>query len=165
VPYDHDTEAMRQAIAAFHPQPGKINILTAHCGIRGGKTGSEYMLDGELTPEDLRPTDFDQIILGHYHEPQQLAPNICYVGSLLQRSFSDVGAPRRALLFDTATGQLESIPLPGPRFVIVHLTRPLDEVPLVAEANTYYRVIVEHPSIEPKAIDSALEGIALGWVI
>src|SRR5439155_27074260 len=66
---------------------------------------------------------------------------------------------------DTATGQVESIPLPGPRFVIAHLTRPLDEVPLVAESNTYYRIIVEHPSIEPKAIDSALEGIALGWVI
>lgn len=123
VPYHNDVEVARQAVKQFvrqHLAPQQtpaVTFLAFHGEITGAQTGSEYKLAGQLSLQDLYPSLYTAVFCGHIHEPQQLAPNVWYVGSLLQRSFSDEGQPRSVVVFDTETRQGERLLVPGPRFV------------------------------------------------
>jgi DNA repair exonuclease SbcCD nuclease subunit len=73
---------------------GKVNILCAHIGVDGAKTGKySHTLEGAFSIADLYPHAFDIVTLGHYHKRQFLGdrPNVFYVGNTLQTSFADEG--------------------------------------------------------------------------
>lgn len=121
VPYYGNTAATIAAVERMCralPAHATTRVLVAHTSIAGARLGSEYVIPEELTAEHLRPDVFTHVFVGHCHEPQKLRANVWHIGSLMQRSFADVGAPRRALLLETETGVVTSIATPGPQFVV-----------------------------------------------
>jgi hypothetical protein len=147
-------------------QPGRMNLLFGHVAINGAKNGSEFRLASTIDLGDLLAPAYDQVWLGHYHEPQVLAPNAQYVGSFLQRSFSDVGACRRAIVLDTTTGAITEIPVPGPRFVNVAVaTRAQlgDDLDGTGFSDAYVKLSCFDPAITKKELEEAI-GPCLGLV-
>jgi hypothetical protein len=168
VPHMEDGAKFKAAVDALRPVPSKMNLLFGHTAINAAKNGSEFRLPYTLDIFDIRPNDFDQIFLGHYHEPQDLAPNARYLGSLLQRSFSDVGSKRRALVLDTVTGALEEIAVPGPEFVKVWIHDEADELELHGTdfSNAYVKAICTDVKVTKKNIEKAIRecrGLVPTW--
>lgn len=72
----------------------KVNILCAHIGVNGAKTGKySHTLEGAFSIADLWADAFDIVTLGHYHKRQFLGDrkNVFYVGNTMQTSFADEG--------------------------------------------------------------------------
>lgn len=68
----------------------QADILMLHCGVTGSVVGSgNYVMTDEYTLEDLQPNKWKYVVLGHYHKPQILAPNVFYCGTPTQKSFGD----------------------------------------------------------------------------
>lgn len=94
-------------------------VLLGHIGVSGALAGSNFVLtDKELLEvSDLFPEEFDQVFLGHYHEPQQLAPNVRYVGAAMQHNWGDAGQDRGCFIWDTDSRTVEFHPLSSPQFI------------------------------------------------
>jgi DNA repair exonuclease SbcCD nuclease subunit len=117
LPYFESRDALVEACASLRPVPGKFNLLAAHLGINGAKDGSEYRIPSTLGVEDLALNRFDLCFFGHYHKEQQVAPNAHYVGTLIPRSFADLGSGGTAILLDTTTGEWRRISVAGPQYM------------------------------------------------
>ncbi len=93
IPYVEDPEAVRLQAKALRKDGAKI--LVAHLGIGDPRFADcipvDYEVPGRISVDDLRPGDFEQVFLGHYHNPQELAKNVRYIGSPLQLSFKEAG--------------------------------------------------------------------------
>lgn len=128
LPYHSDKDellhSMEQAIQS-HPRGLNPAILLGHVGITGAKVGGNFVLidNHNLEVADLRFSEFDQVFLGHYHEPQQLAVNVRYLGATHHHNWGDVGSERGCCIWDTQENQQYSeptlIPLKYPRFVTI----------------------------------------------
>jgi DNA repair exonuclease SbcCD nuclease subunit len=170
IPYTDDPGLLVEALTNTHPNPERCNILFAHLGVNGAKTGSEFRIPSMISLEMLQREKFDHVFLGHYHEPQQLAENVQYVGSLIQRSFSDAGRTRRALVFDTVTGALEEMPIAGPSFIIKRVAA-LEELPQLASdlsdvvGTLYLKVATPDPRITRTLVEHALQRQCGGVVV
>lgn len=125
VPATTEVEELRKDIAAaktgLEPSAAVVSkIMLGHLGIDGAEIGTNFRMrdDSLLSVDDLRQQDFDQIFLGDYHKPQKLAPLVKYIGATHHHNWGDAGQRRRALLFNTDTGELADIPLrAAPMFV------------------------------------------------
>ena len=163
VPYDDDPAIQRQWIDDVVLPQQQFNMLLAHVQIRGAKSGSEYVMPGNLGTDDLRLDDFDRVWCGHVHEPQVLTKTCEYIGSLTQRAFTDEGRRRRVVIFDTEKMSHEEIALPGPLFVTLKIDS-LEELQAVAVgADTYYHLKVCSDAIKLRAVDAKFDGQCLGW--
>lgn len=96
VGYGDEVETAKEWIKeqASQLDQSTFNILSAHVGVDGSKTGKySHTLEGAFTIADLCPEQFDIVTLGHYHKRQFLGnlPNVFYVGNTLQTSFADEG--------------------------------------------------------------------------
>lgn len=136
-----ETPEVALVCAPYHPENGTLPqepltrdaaLLCAHVDLNGAKVSSEFRLKTACTYEQLHPEWYVGVLAGHIHYPQHP-----YVGSLTQRSFSDAGPGRRAILWDPTTTMCEDLPLPGPRFETVDVTT-LDDRSFDAE--TYYHL-------------------------
>ena len=83
--------------------PDRPTILLGHCGIQGGKVGSDYVLVSDM---DIKSTDipfdaFDLCLFGHYHQHQTIDKNAYYIGALTEHNWSDTGGKRGYLTIDT----------------------------------------------------------------
>jgi DNA repair exonuclease SbcCD nuclease subunit len=166
LPYQSDYGDTQQAAAQFAEKARQERatttrplLLAFHGEIAGARTGSEYKLAGRFSLQDLQVDAYTAVLCGHIHEPQQLHPHVWYVGSLLQRSFSDEGSPRSVVLFDTDTRTGERIAVPGPRFVTWRgVTRQiLDEETGLASLgpldNTYLKVLTTDTDVTREMVE------------
>ena len=64
------------------------SIIVAHLGVNGALNASGT-LQGDYGIDDLTPSKFKLIALGHFHRPQLFTKNMFYVGATVQQSFSD----------------------------------------------------------------------------
>jgi hypothetical protein len=173
VAYDHDADVQKKFIAEMAEQArrrGGKNMLVAHLQIRGCKSGSEHVLPGALTTDDLCLDAWDYVFCGHVHEPQWLTNKTLYIGSMSQRSFQDEGAQRRMLFLDTETMQIEEVPLPGPRFVTLEVHDPDQLAELcgpqgTVRATDYYKVVLMTPAVKTPDVDALMDGRAAGWLV
>jgi DNA repair exonuclease SbcCD nuclease subunit len=78
-------------------------ILLGHFGVSGAEPGANFVLKSSELPvlPDLKPQLFDQIFLGHYHMPQELLPNVRFIGAPLQHNWGDTKQQRGIWLYDT----------------------------------------------------------------
>ncbi|MDO8357215.1 MAG: exonuclease subunit SbcD [Nitrospirota bacterium] len=71
------------------------NILLAHGSVDNAKVGDQPR---SLSHDILIPlqecTGFDYVGLGHIHQPQQVAPNAWYSGSLMRQTFGEEHEPK-----------------------------------------------------------------------
>lgn len=144
IPYHDEGDWVAKSVAAtVRPTDKRMRILVAHCAVEGAKTSSEYPLPYEVTLAELQPALWDLVVLGHVHEPQNLLPNVLYVGSFCQRSFADEGSGRSWLSVNPGDRTWERVPLPGPRFHTVVLRNASDlesTDPRQLSVADYYRV-------------------------
>lgn len=74
------------------------NIIIGHIGLQEGKflikvsenyTVQRYAEDSILSIKDFKDLYFDTMLLGHFHEYQQITPNIVYIGSIFCNNFGE----------------------------------------------------------------------------
>jgi DNA repair exonuclease SbcCD nuclease subunit len=123
VPQCAGAEEVKQAIgrAAEARSGDHLNLLLAHIAVTVLSRRYTYGDVGELEV-DLTTLDagFDRILLGHFHNFTQVAPNAWYPGSTDSFSFKDLpqeGEPpvKGVLSLDTGSGQVRHHPVAGGR--------------------------------------------------
>jgi DNA repair exonuclease SbcCD nuclease subunit len=123
IPHTIDKEQIEQDLKSFgsdQPVHSAGSICLAHVGISGAKVGSNFVMITEDNPTTIPFTraGFNQIFLGHYHQPQMLAPNMRYIGATHQHNWGDVGQDRGFLIYDTDTDTVEPVEIESaPKFV------------------------------------------------
>lgn len=105
LPWSHNMlEALNQC------EPNKL--LISHFGLNEAKVNSKLSIKSRITLKNLK--NFDLVILGHYHLPQQIK-HVYYTGSPIQLNKGEAGEEKRFLIVDTETLEVESIPTEGYR--------------------------------------------------
>jgi DNA repair exonuclease SbcCD ATPase subunit len=119
VPYFRDPARQREAFrnAATYSAKGVQSILVFHNEIKGC-AWNNYMSSKEgLTADDIYAKDYSLCVSGHIHKPQQLKPNIHYVGSPFAMDWGEANFEHRVLVadFDKKGYTLTSAPsvIPG----------------------------------------------------
>jgi len=116
VAYSDSPQTLRDNIQKMVDK--KCDILFAHCGVDEARVGpNDSVVKGQLSVRDLQANHFDQVFLGHYHSPQQIAKNTWYAGCPLQLNWGDRDDHRGFLVYDTETKQTQLIPTTFPWFI------------------------------------------------
>lgn len=102
LPYTDDPEIVAKTTKRLAKD--KAEVLIGHVGIGDPKHSAcvpvDYEVPGRITVDDLRPDDFAQVFLAHYHNAQSLTKTVHYVGSPLQLSFKEVGQEKSLVVWD-----------------------------------------------------------------
>jgi DNA repair exonuclease SbcCD nuclease subunit len=102
LPYTDDRELVAKTVKRLAKE--KAEVLIGHVGIGDPKYSAcvpvDYEVPGRISVDDLRPDDFAQVFLAHYHNAQTLAANVHYVGSPLQLSFKEVGQEKSLVVWN-----------------------------------------------------------------
>ncbi len=103
------------------PDPGAVNLLVAHCMVRGGEVGGgERAAQTAFEPYWLSSAAFPPALsyaaLGHLHlaQPVPAGPPVWYSGSPIQVDFGEAGAGKHVLIVDvtaTTPAQIREVPL------------------------------------------------------
>lgn len=90
---------------------------------------------------------YNRILCGHYHKPSESDDNlITYVGTLLNKSFSETG-PKGCWLLDTVSNKIEFIRNPhSPEFFSTEDSAILSN-PTTIDSNSYYKVATSAENI------------------
>jgi DNA repair exonuclease SbcCD nuclease subunit len=123
IPFTEEKDKITTAIQENVNEPTKgSKVLLGHFGVSGARPGSDFVLvtsDLPTLPE-LMYTHFSQVFLGHYHEPQELLPNVRYIGATHQHNWGDINQKRGVLLWDTDDRKYKQptlYPLKAPQFI------------------------------------------------
>jgi len=84
----------------------------SHLGLNEAALNSGISIISDIGLKDV--SKFDKFFLGHYHKPQEIE-NTIYVGSIIQEDWGERDDEKRFIVFDTETGNVESIPTTGYR--------------------------------------------------
>lgn len=161
IPFTEDVEKLKQSAYQLANQRRQgINILFAHCGVRGSVVGDhEYIPKSEIGVEHLYYSSFDSVFLGHYHKRQQvLNTNVYYSGSLVPWRFgeSDISG-FYDVHADALPVQISFVPIKCPRFVTCDITNNI----LISEqlvTGNYVKVIIDN-AINVEEIKKELEDL------
>lgn len=80
---------------------GRKNVLISHTAITGSVNN-----DGSKVETGIKPVDFvkfDLVLLGHYHDYQQVSENIFHIPSIQQNNFGEDQNKGYTLLYDDLT--------------------------------------------------------------
>jgi exonuclease SbcD len=172
-------ERMRRLIAALSEpfRPDTVNIVAAHCFVRGGVLGggerdAQTIFDYGIEALHF-PANANYVALGHLHRTQRMAAPApaWYAGSPIQVDFGEEADTKHVLLVEAEPGvpaQVESRALTTPwRLRTVRGT--VDELRAAAETvgDAWLRVVVREPTragladdvraILPRAVDIRVE--------
>lgn len=89
---------------------GNADYLMAHLGLNEGVLNSGISLISDIGLKDIK--QYKRCYFGHYHTPQAVG-NAVYVGSLTHLDMNDKNQGKRFMVFDSDTGEEESIPSSG----------------------------------------------------
>ena len=103
------------------PDPGSVNLLVAHCMVRGGLSGGgERAAQTAFEPYWLSTAAFPPSLayaaLGHLHLTQRVSAGspVWYSGSPIQVDFGEAGAGKHVIVVDvtpTTPAQVREVPL------------------------------------------------------
>jgi exonuclease SbcD len=82
----------------------KKKILLTHVGFQGSINN-----DGSIVNTPIKPTlfkDYDLVLSGHYHNQQQVAPNVYHLPSLYQRNYGEDDDKGFTILYDDLSFEL-----------------------------------------------------------
>lgn len=98
IPFIEDSERFKELVKETPIQEGKVNILLMHQGVDGALLAKNSKAKGKIALSDLRLYDFDLVLSGHYHKPQQMAENFFYIGSPYEIDEGEAGDEKRFLV-------------------------------------------------------------------
>jgi len=127
----------------------KPAFLVSHFALEKGLfSGEEIQIRG-LSPDYLLPEelfqDFDLLLLGHLHRPQNLRGKIWYPGAPLAYSFETFKEERGVYLLEVKGGELvssEFIPLTPP-YELRLLQGPFEDLFQLPPTQAYVKVVLE----------------------
>jgi DNA repair exonuclease SbcCD nuclease subunit len=89
---------------------GKCRYLASHFGLNEASLSNGISIVSDIGLKDL--ISYDKVFLGHYHSPQSVG-NVTYIGSVIQEDWGEKNEEKRYIIFDTETGEHQSIPTKG----------------------------------------------------
>jgi len=108
VPYMRKPANVRKACAKLRRLGA--TVMAGHLGLGDPKYSdcvpADYETQGRISVSDLSG-DFQRVFLGHYHNPQEVTPQVIYVGSPIQLSFKEAGQRRGFWTWDSDTDVAE----------------------------------------------------------
>jgi DNA repair exonuclease SbcCD nuclease subunit len=134
----------KERLFDFLKEAGGCTRLFGHLDLNGFSLGDDYIeKHAEINPEDLK---FEQIISGHYHEPQDKMigeSEFYYVGSPSTIDFGESDQEKRVLILDLDDGYIDSIPtdMTFHRNFKIKANEPFPEIN--EHPDHHYRVVVE----------------------
>jgi len=162
VPYTSKPERLKKAVRKLRVETS-VAVLVLHCGIQGGRVGpKQYLIRNPIKLKDIRPKDFNLVLLSDYHTQQWLASNVLYLGSPLQHSFGETHRPCiwDVTLYDKKPWfKLEKIYTNLPRFRQVRVYHHKDLKKLGDLTNDFVRVILP---LDSKVEAAEVEALARG---
>ena len=99
----------------------KNNILLTHIGIDGVLNNNKDSVDVEVDRKAFNK--FDYVYIGHFHDQQQIVPNIIYTGSCYQANFGEDSAKGCCLI--NPNGTIQHIQLDFPRYTTIQIKKEL----------------------------------------
>jgi len=94
-----------------HVRENSGNILISHFGLNEAVLNCGASIVSDVSLKDIAGR-YKYGFLGHYHTPQDIIREdikLYYMGSITQTDFSEKNEDKRFLIFDTETGEVESI--------------------------------------------------------
>jgi len=88
----------------------KGNYLVSHFGLNEAMLNSGISIVSDIGLKDLKK--FKHCFIGHYHLPQEVG-NVTIPGSIIQLDWGEKGEEKRFIVFDSETGQKDSILITG----------------------------------------------------
>lgn len=96
-----------------HGGKGIKNVLGTHIGCQGAVMNSGVAVESTITTNLFK--DYDLVLIGHYHDPQELAEGkVKYIGASIQHNFGESSVKGATLLYDDLS--IELIPFYFPKF-------------------------------------------------
>lgn len=107
IPFFDEKHAYKPLFDTVRFEKGKRHILITHAAINGVMNN-----DGSKVSEALSAGmfgDFERVLVGHYHDRQEIGNNIVYIGSTHQHNFGEDGF--KGITFMYADGSMEQVAL------------------------------------------------------
>lgn len=102
VSYGEEYEELKNYISS-----NKATVLLGHLGVEGSYGAGMSKLDGPFTTGDLKQgSNYELVLLGHYHRRQELVDNVYYVGNPVAQDFGDSELEKGFYTFDTESGHV-----------------------------------------------------------
>jgi DNA repair exonuclease SbcCD nuclease subunit len=131
--------------------PNYYEILVTHYGVNEARLGpKDFKMKDDLTVKQLKELNYDLILLGHIHKPQQLADNITVMGSVMAHSFHETDEVKYYYVFDTETRELTAINSGAPMFLTIDIKTKTQLKQLQLDDRNYYRLNILTSKITPK---------------
>lgn len=89
--------------------------LISHFGLNEATLSSGCSIKSDISLNDLLGK-YEVVICGHYHKPQEINKRditFIYTGSIIQLDLSERNEDKRFIIFDSATGKIDSYPTEG----------------------------------------------------
>jgi DNA repair exonuclease SbcCD nuclease subunit len=114
-PFTTDLEAFRKWVSTLEFDSSNFNMLVVHQAVEGSLLAKGVKSKGGLTLGDLRYTEVDAVMLGHYHRPQALAKNVWYIGSPYEVDEGEAGDEKRFMTISSSPAgwAIKSVPVVG----------------------------------------------------
>ncbi len=153
VSYGEEYSELKEFISS-----NSATLLLGHLGVEGSMGAGKSKLDGAFSVGDLNYSNYDLVLLGHYHKRQNLNNNSLYVGNPVSQDFGDDGQFKGYYTFDTDKGKvlektLKFSALDYPRFIKIteENFESTDEIEKLSE-NNFIRVILPENVIKKSSI-------------
>lgn len=91
---------------------GEKNILLTHIGVQGAVMNNGILPESKVTTNLFKK--YDSVLIGHYHDPQQLG-KVEYIGASMQHNFGEGTRKGLTIVYDDLTTEL--IPLDFPQYL------------------------------------------------
>jgi DNA repair exonuclease SbcCD nuclease subunit len=114
-----------RGLATTRTDPTRPLVVLGHVAVGGAVSSSGQPLIGrslEMALGDLSDLDASFVALSHIHKPQELAPNVHYVGSLTCIDYGEEDETKRIGLLDLSDGGtalVDWIPVPCRRWLTI----------------------------------------------
>lgn len=156
--YRSETGTFRDEWSKFMEESAdeKKQILILHQGINGGLT-THSDANKELSPELFK--DWDNVLVGHYHDRNKVSDNIQYIGSSRQFNFGEDEMKGYTLVYDD--GSCEFIQNEANmRYITLNtnkkkLEKTLSQAKEYIDDRYYVRLNIDCKESEKKTIDKA----------
>lgn len=116
IPFFDEKEVYPQYLEKVKISPSLTNILMTHVAVNGVKNNDGSEIEDTLAIAKFK--DFEKVLVGHYHNKQEVK-NVIYTGSAFQKDYGEDGDKGVTVLYQD--GSLEQIKLEFPRFETVKI--------------------------------------------
>jgi exonuclease SbcD len=86
------------------------NVLLTHIGFSGAIMNNGIPVESTVTLNHV--SEFSLVLVGHYHDPQEIAGRVKYIGAALQHDFGENESKGLTILYDDLSTELIKLDFP-----------------------------------------------------